>query len=91
MSSRWHSRKRDVRVESTRVVERAWRRGRYATRHELRAELMNRVREIARRMEFQAAGEDTEQNDAGLRAEIDRLYGAGAGGGRGTGGGRSRG
>jgi hypothetical protein len=41
-----------------------------------RVELMNRVREIARRMEFLGASEDARQKmDAGLlRAEVDRLY-----------------
>jgi hypothetical protein len=76
----WHSRKREVRVESTRVVESRVAPGvRYtiaAMSFARRVELMNRVRELARRMEFQAAGEDAGQKmDAGLlRAEIDRLY-----------------
>jgi hypothetical protein len=41
-----------------------------------RMELMERVRELARRAEFQAAGESAgEKMDAALaRAEIDRLY-----------------
>ena len=41
-----------------------------------RLELMRRVRELARRMEFlEASREPSEKMDAGLlRAEIDRLY-----------------
>lgn len=41
-----------------------------------RVELMRRVRELARRMEFLEAGESAgERMDAGLlRAEIDRMY-----------------
>jgi hypothetical protein len=41
-----------------------------------RVELMTRIREIARRMDFLAASEDTgDRMDAGLlRAEIDRVY-----------------
>jgi hypothetical protein len=76
----WHSRKSEVRVASTRVVESRVAPGVTFTIAAMsfarRVELMNRVREIARRMEFQAAGEDAEQKmDAGLlRAEIDRLY-----------------
>jgi hypothetical protein len=76
----WRSPKREVRVASTRVVESRVAPGVAYTIAAMsfarRVELMNRVREIARRMEFLGAGEDAGQKmDAGLlRAEIDRLY-----------------
>ena len=76
----WRSDKGEVRVESTRVVESRLAPGvKYrivAMSFARRVELMNRVREIARRMEYLAAGEEAGQKmDAGLlRAEIDRVY-----------------
>jgi hypothetical protein len=76
----WRSDKGEVRFESTRVVEsRAAPGVRYtiaAMSFARRVELMTRIREIARRMDFLAAGEDAGQKmDAGLlRAEIDRVY-----------------
>ena len=69
-----------MRFESTRVVESRVAPGvKYtiaAMTFARRVELMTRVREIARKLEFLKAGEDPEQKmDAGLlRAEVDRAY-----------------
>jgi len=76
----WHSRKDEVRFASCRVVESGVAPGvRYTIgtmTFARRVELMTRIREMARRMEFLSASEDAEQKmDAGLlRAEIDRVY-----------------
>ena len=76
----WRLHKGETRLESTRIVESRVAPGvRYtiaAMSFARRVELMTRVREIARRMEFLAAGEDAGQKmDAGLlRAAIDRVY-----------------
>jgi len=76
----WRLGRTEVRVESTRVVESRVAPGvKYrivAMSFARRVELMSRVREIARRMEFLAGGEEAGQKmDAGLlRAEIDRVY-----------------
>ncbi|MBS1857119.1 MAG: hypothetical protein JST11_17240 [Acidobacteria bacterium] len=76
----WRSRKRGVRVESTRVVASRVSPGvRYriaAMSFARRVELMTRVRDLARRMEFLASSEDAAQKMDGalLRAEIDRVY-----------------
>jgi hypothetical protein len=76
----WRSHRPAVRFESTRVVEsRAAPGVKYtiaAMTFARRVELMTRVREIARRLEFQKASEEPAQKmDAGLlRAEVDRAY-----------------
>lgn len=76
----WRSRRGEVRFESTREVESRVAPGvRFtiaAMTFARRVELMTRVREIARKLEFLKAGEDSEQKmDAGLlRAEVDRAY-----------------
>ena len=73
----WRSRRPAVRFESTRVVESRVAPGvKYtivAMTFARRVELMTRVREIARKLEFLKAGEDPEQKmDAGLlRAEVE--------------------
>ena len=76
----WRSHKAAVRFESTRVVESRVAPGvKYtiaAMTFTRRVELMTRVREIARKLEFQNGSQDPAQKmDAGLlRAEVDRVY-----------------
>ena len=76
----WRSRRPAVRFESTRVVDSRVAPGVKYTIATMtfarRVELMTRVREIARKVEFLRASEDAEQKmDAGLlRAEVDRAY-----------------
>src|SRR5262245_18380923 len=66
--------------ESTRVVEWRVRRGVRFTIARMsfgrRVELMGRIRDLAKRAEFLAAGQDASSKmDAGvLQAEVDRLY-----------------